>query len=109
MDNQKIEQVKTKIMAELLRLNAIEAKCVLNHVSQAIQQGSLLANVDLKPTKRKSKVELDRELYEFILNLDLDFLTQKDVRAACMAKFGSKRTPSRTSLNRAFRAGIFDK
>ncbi|AKB07656.1 primosomal protein [Vibrio cholerae] len=109
MDNQKIKQVKTKIMAELLQLNTIEAKCVLSHVNQAIQQGSLLVNVDSKPTKRKSKVELDRDLYEFILSLDLDFLTQKDVRAACIAKFGSKRTPSRTSINRAFRSGIFDR
>ncbi|MGL1088160.1 hypothetical protein [Vibrio vulnificus] len=38
MDNQKIKQVKTKIMTELLNLNTTEAKCVLSHVSQAIQQ-----------------------------------------------------------------------
>jgi len=88
------------ILKILKSLNVYQAKNVLDLVYKSISSGKLeLAPI---PTRFKSKIELDRELHDFILSMDLEFMTQKDVRLACLKKFGKERAPSRTALNRAW-------
>ncbi len=92
MKGQSSESVCERIMLELDKLSMTEAKDVLETVRNSLE---------LRPrSSRKSKIELDRELYEFILSLDLEFSAQKTVRSMCIAKFGLERAPSRTALSR---------
>lgn len=104
MKTKKQMQAHVKIMDILLMLNAIEARNVIEAICQDLGQK---APAFSKRRHQKSKIELDRELYEFILSLDLEFVTQKDVLAACIDKFGVERSPSRTGLNRAINNGVF--
>ncbi|MGY5540622.1 primosomal protein [Vibrio brasiliensis] len=99
MKQVKEKKAQEKIMAILMQLNAIEAKNVLNAICIALgQKNEHFAT----RTRQLSRIESDRELYEFIMSLDLEFMTQKDVLAACVDKFGKERAPSKSGLNRAF-------
>ncbi|MEZ8791898.1 primosomal protein [Vibrio splendidus] len=104
MKTTKEKDAQDNIMDILLTLNVIEARNVLDATCRSL---GLSAPVFQKRSRQKSKIELDRELYEFILSLDLEFVTQKDVLAACIDKFGVERSPSRTGLNRAINNGVF--
>lgn len=96
-----------QVVKTLSSLNIYQAKNVLDLVYKSISSGKLeLAPI---PTRFKSKIELDRELHDFILSMDLEFMTQKDVRVACLNKFGKERTPSRTALNRAWSKLLYKK
>ncbi|MFI3273734.1 primosomal protein [Vibrio sp.] len=103
MKTTKEKYAQEKIMDILLMLNVVEARNVLDAICQSLGQKTPAFK---KRAGQKSKIELDRELYEFILSLDLEFMTQGDVLAACIDKFGKERSPSRTSLNRAFNNGV---
>ncbi|HAS6636674.1 primosomal protein [Vibrio parahaemolyticus] len=99
MKSTKEQEAKDQIMAILHPLNMSEVRNVLGAISLSLGQKATFVQ---KSTRQLSKIESDRELYEFIMNLDLEFMTQKDVLSACIAKFGKVRAPSRTGLNRAF-------
>lgn len=95
------EKLAYQEMLKILKsLNVYQAKNVLDLVYKSISSGKL--ELAPNPTRFKSKIELDRELHDFILSMDLEFMTQKDVRLACLNKFGKERAPSRTALNRAW-------
>lgn len=100
MSTIKEQKAQEKIVAILLQLNASEVKNVLNATCSFLG----LTNEHFANSTRRtlSKIESDRELYEFIMSLDIEFMTQADVRYACIDKFGKDRAPSRTGLNRAF-------
>ncbi|MDA5312304.1 MULTISPECIES: hypothetical protein [Vibrio] len=90
-----------QIVKTLSSLNVYQAKNVLDSVYRSVSSGKL--EVTPVPSYYKSKIDSDRELHDFILSLDLEFLPQKDVLLACIDKFGKERAPSRTSLNRAWK------
>ncbi|WP_249324917.1 hypothetical protein [Vibrio campbellii] len=96
----KEQEALIQIMAILRQLNAYEAKNVISATCNSLGQTN--EHFAQKKIRRLSKIELDRELYEFIMSLDLEFMTQADVRDVCIDKFGKDRAPSRTGLNRAF-------
>ena len=89
-----------EIINILSKLNVFEASCVLKAVSKSVSNGDL--NYQKPRSFRKSKIQLDRELYDFILSFDLHHIAQRDVIAACIEEFGIERAPSRTSLCRAW-------
>lgn len=89
-----------KIMGVLSRLSDCDARTVLDEVNKARVYGRVNAH---------SKTELDRELYEFILSMDLEFLTQKQVRLVCIDKFGLERAPSRSALSRIWKKLLLKK
>ncbi|MCR9684320.1 primosomal protein [Vibrio antiquarius] len=99
MKSTKEQEAKDQIMEILLPLNISEVRNVLDAISLSLGQKTICVQ---KNTRLLSKIESDRELYEFIMSLDLEFMTQKDVLNACIEKFGKVRAPSRTGLNRAF-------
>lgn len=94
-------RAQKEILNTLSNLNVFEAVSVLDFVYLAVK--SRKADLAPSPMLSKSKIELDRELFEFILGMDLEFMTQKDVLTACIDKFGKERAPSRTGLNRLWR------
>ncbi|MCY9873910.1 primosomal protein [Vibrio barjaei] len=100
MSTIKEQKAQEKIMAILTQLNAHEAKNVIGAICNSL--GQINEHSAQKAIRRLLKIELDRELYEFITSLDLKFMTQKDVLNACIEKFGKDRAPSRTGLNRVF-------
>ncbi len=101
MESKKEKDAFLKISRILSTLNLYQANSVLNNINQQVRISSIESNAT--KTSRKNKLERDRELYEFILSLDLDFLTQKDIRILCIEKFGAERSPSRTGLSRALK------
>ncbi|CAM4040195.1 MULTISPECIES: hypothetical protein [Vibrio] len=100
MKTVKEKDAQKQIMEILLQLNVIEATKVLSAICRSLGQEGLNFQ---KRNSRKTKVELDREVYEFIMSQDLEFITQKDVLVACVEKFGKERAPSRTGLSRALK------
>jgi DNA polymerase III psi subunit len=100
MKTNKENEAYKLIVKALSKLNPTQSKSVIKQCYRFLS----LKELELKalPTKRKSKIEQDRELHDFILSMDLEFCTQKNVRHACIDKFGADRAPSRTSLNRAW-------
>ncbi|KGK15316.1 hypothetical protein [Vibrio navarrensis] len=103
MNNKKIENAIEKILPFFYKLNSFESRCVLDFINAAIAQGSLCPVIEDSTVGRRCKIELDKELYDFILSLDLKSTTQKDVLEICIEQFGKERSPSRTGLNRAWR------
>ncbi|MFV8387575.1 primosomal protein [Vibrio parahaemolyticus] len=99
MKTVKEKDAQKQIMAILMQLNAFEAKNVLSAICIALGQKN---EHFAARTRHLSRIESDRELYEFIMSLDLEFMTQKDVLAICVDKFGKERAPSRSGLNRVF-------
>ncbi|MEZ8860194.1 primosomal protein [Vibrio sp. 10N.247.311.51] len=104
MKTKKEKHAHSAIMDILLMLNAIEARNVIEAICQDLGQK---APAFQKRKGRLSKIELDRDLYEFILSLDLEFMAQRDVLNACIDEFGKERSPSKTGLNRAFSNNLF--
>lgn len=103
MKNKATEKAKDLILKELMKLNVLEARYVVDFINAAIAQGSLCPVIEDSAVGRRCKIELDKELYDFILSLDLKSTTQKDVLEICIERFGKERSPSRTGLNRAWR------
>ncbi|MVB42543.1 primosomal protein [Vibrio cholerae] len=101
MKTEKEKKAYKQIVKILSSLNVYQAKNVLDSVYRSVSSGTL--DLTPIPNNHKSKIDSDRELHDFILSLDLEFLTQKDVLLACIDKFGKERAPSRTSLNRAWK------
>lgn len=101
MKTAKEKRAYDQIVRTLSSLNVYQAKCVLD----AAYRSTSLGKIELEPvpTLYKSKIEWDRELHDFILSMDLEFSTQKEVLIACIDKFGKERAPSRTGLNRAWK------
>ncbi|MGR3043920.1 primosomal protein [Vibrio vulnificus] len=100
MKTVKEKNAQKQIMEILLQLNVIEATNVISAICSSLGQET---HNFQKRNNRKTKIELDREVYEFIMGLDLDFIAQKDVLVACVEKFGKERAPSRTGLSRALK------
>lgn len=107
MKTDKEKEAYKLIVKALSSLNQEQSKSVLKQYYRFLS----LRELELKtlPTKRKSKIEQDRELYEFILSMDLEFSTQKNVRLACIDKFGLERAPSRTALGRVWKKLLYKK
>ena len=89
------------IVSELSKLNAFEAQQVLLLVQKALSEGAV--TYQQSPVRRLSMIESDREVYEFLLSLDLAFMSQRDVFELCKSKFGEKRMPKKSSFNRGFK------
>ncbi|EJB8688024.1 MULTISPECIES: hypothetical protein [Vibrio] len=100
MKSHKEKRAYDQIVKILSLLNVYQAKNVLDCVYRSVSSGTL--ELTPIPSNYKSKIDSDRELHDFIISLDLEFLHQKDVLLACIDKFGKERAPSRTSLNRAW-------
>ncbi|CAM3695571.1 primosomal protein [Vibrio cholerae] len=100
MKNKSVKNAYEQIVAILSQLNIFEAKSVIDDVCTSISQGSF--RMQPKTMRRLSNIERDRELHVFILNLDLEHMTQRSVLDHCIEKFGLERSPSKTALNRAF-------
>ncbi|EGR4316045.1 primosomal protein [Vibrio cholerae] len=101
MKSCKEKRAYEQIVKILSSLNVYQAKNVLDSVYRSV---SFVTPESTRiPNNYKSKIDSDRELHDFIMSLDLEFLHQKDVLLACIDKFGKKRAPSRTSLNRAWK------
>lgn len=103
MTNKRVEKTKELITRELVKLNVLEARYVVDFINSAIAQGSLCPVIDDISAGRRCKIELDKELYDFILSLDLKSTTQKNALDICIERFGKARAPSRAGLNRAWR------
>ncbi len=89
------------IVSELSKINTFEARQVLLLAQKALFEGTITCYQS--PVRRLSMIESDREVYEFLLGLDLEFMTQRDVFELCKSKFGENRLPKKSSFNRGFK------
>ncbi|MEC7308552.1 hypothetical protein [Vibrio crassostreae] len=100
MKNLRMKNATSRIITELSNLSIVEAEMVVKHVGKELFRNWVMPEA---PTRRLSIIESDREVYEFLLSLDLEFMTQRDVFDVCVDKFGEERMPKKSSFNRGFR------
>ena len=97
-DKTNSQKALDNVLNILKELTINDAEYVLKATAQTLSQKFTLNGVIKFPVK--SKIQRDLPLLNFILSLELNYLSQKDVRALCIDKFGTDRVPARTSFNR---------
>lgn len=101
MNSKNVERAQEVIIRELSKLNTLEARQVLASVQDSLFKGTI--GCKQESVRRLSKIESDREIYEFLLSLDLEFMPQRYVFKLCTKKFGEARMPKKSSFNRGFK------
>lgn len=101
--------LKTQPIVDAIEiLNAVELELISQFERQHVANISV-KNKIIRKKERRSKVYLDRELYNFLLSLDLSFMSKKDVLNRSIAAFGQSRAPSYTALVRVWEQLLADK
>ncbi len=107
MKCQKVKKAVNQIQAELKSLDLYQIVIVLNEVTKPY--GYKRKDIEERKQRYLSKIDLDPELNSYLLGLDLDSMKKSEVLAMCINKFGKTRSPSYTSLCRAFPKLLLEK